>query len=167
MNKVLNCLDTFSNAINPCLTDDEITQKTTIIGMIERLLEFVCLQNGNQIALFIAEQGPECISSKKNDLLTCFNQTYGKFITNEISEIDYTKFTISQENCADLKKFENCVVGELKICQESTPANLVEALFRYVKKETICKDQKSSASSLSFLSLIVLIMSMFLSFYNN
>ncbi|XP_070502413.1 27 kDa glycoprotein-like [Chironomus tepperi] len=163
--KALNCLEAFSNATNPCLTNDEISHKRTTIGMIRRLLEFVCHHNGNQIALFIAEQGPECIESNERQLVTCFNQTYGKFITNELPAIEDVKFTISRENCVDLKKFEDCVVGELEKCEESTPANLAEALFRYVKRETICKDQNimSSASSV-YLSIILLVMSIFLNF---
>lgn len=45
---------------------------------------------------------------------------------------------IKEENCHDMDKLEECVVKELETCKESTPANLVEALFRFVRKETPC-----------------------------
>lgn len=45
---------------------------------------------------------------------------------------------IKEENCHDMDKLEKCVVTELETCKESTPANLVEALFRFVRKETPC-----------------------------
>lgn len=161
----MTCLEAFLNATNPCLTIDEISHKKTAIGMVRRLLEFVCHHNGNQIALFIAEQGPECIESKGQQLVTCFNQTYGKFITNELPAIEEIKFTISQNNCVDLKKFENCVVSELEKCHESTPANLAEALFKYVKRETICRDSNmKSSSAFPYLSTILLITSIFVNY---
>ena len=164
--KALTCLEAFSNATNPCLTADEISHKKTAIGMIERLLEFVCHHNGNQIALFIAEEGPECIDSKKNQLLSCFNQTYGNFITNELPAVEDIQFTILQENCMDLKKFEDCVIDELETCKESTPANLVEALFNYVKRETICRNPNMiSSSEFPFLSTILFILPVFLTLY--
>lgn len=138
--EALTCLDTFSNATDPCLTDEEKAHKKTFNGIIRRLLEFVCHDNGNQIALFIAEEGPECFSSKKDQLVNCFNQTYSKYFTTEIPSLDnIPTFTITKQNCVDLKSFEDCVVDELEKCRESTPANLVEALFRYIKRETPCK----------------------------
>jgi hypothetical protein len=47
-----------------------------------------------------------------------------------------------------MDKLEICVVSELEKCKESTPANLVEALFRFVRKETPCgKIKKTSGSN--------------------
>lgn len=39
-----------------------------------------------------------------------------------------------------MDELEICIVRELEQCKESTPANLVEALFRFVRKETPCKN---------------------------
>ncbi|KAL7027099.1 hypothetical protein ACKWTF_005307 [Chironomus riparius] len=162
----LICLEALSNATDPCLTNDEKSHKNAAVGMIRRLLEFVCHHNGNQIALFIAERGPECIDLKKNHLLTCFNQTYGKLITNELPAVEDIEFTISQENCIDLRKFEDCVIGELEGCEESTSANLAEALFKYVKKETICRNPNTKSSSeFPLLSVNLLILCIVLSLF--
>lgn len=55
---------------------------------------------------------------------------------------------IKEENCRDMDKLEACVVRELETCKESTPANLVEALFRFVRKETPCnKYSKKTAAA--------------------
>lgn len=132
----LNCFEAFTNASSPCLNAEEKAFKKVFVGMIKRILDFVCHHNGNQIALFIAENGPECFKSKANELVTCFRTTFDKYslVTLESSP----KFKISPEDCGDIRKFENCLVSELEKCKESTTANLAEAIFRYVKKETVC-----------------------------
>lgn len=33
-----------------------------------------------------------------------------------------------------------CVVKHLERCEESTPANLVESMFKFVRNETVCDD---------------------------
>lgn len=37
-----------------------------------------------------------------------------------------------------MTKLQNCVVNELESCAESTPANLVDAMFKFVRNETPC-----------------------------
>ncbi|XP_070504653.1 27 kDa hemolymph protein-like [Chironomus tepperi] len=137
-NPVLKCLDTFANATTVCLNAEEKAFKIVFMRMVTRILDFVCHNNGNQIALFISESGPECFKSKANNLATCFRKNFEKY--NIMTFDSPPTFKISRENCADIKKFENCVVSELENCRESTSANLAEAMFRYVKKETVCKN---------------------------
>jgi len=137
-NPAVTCLETFANATDPCLNAEEKAFKKIFIAMVKRILDFVCHNNGNHIALFIAENGPECFKSSTNNLVTCFNKAFDKY--NLLSFESPPTFKISQENCGDIKKFEDCVVSELEKCRESTSANLAEALFRYVKKETVCKN---------------------------
>jgi len=109
------------------------------INITKSLLEFVCHENGNQIALFIAEEGPECFNSKVDELQECFNTTMGKYFGNEMPTMDnLPTLIIKEDNCRDMDRLEACVVKELELCKESTPANLVEALFRFVRKETPC-----------------------------
>lgn len=134
----LKCFEAFTNASSPCLNEEEKAFKKVFVGMIKRILDFVCHHNGNQIALFIAENGPECLKSNANELVTCFRKTFDKY--SLVTLDSPPTFKISQENCGDIKKFENCVVSKLEKCRESTTANLAEAIFRYVKKETVCKD---------------------------
>lgn len=142
------CVDNFTVSIDPCLTQEEKDQKTVFINITKSLLEFVCHENGNQIALFIAEEGPECFESKRDDLYNCFNKTMGKYVNNEMPSLEnLPTLVIKEENCLDMDKLEECVVNELEKCKESTPANLVEALFRFVRKETPCVKKKVSVNS--------------------
>jgi Protein of unknown function (DUF1397) len=99
-------------------------------------------------AVFIAEEGPECFSDKQEALENCLNSTMGKYFGNEMPTLDnLPTFVIKDEHCHDMNKLEACVVAELEKCKESTPANLMEALFRFVRKETPCKDVKKTKKS--------------------
>jgi hypothetical protein len=103
----------------------------------------IFLRNGNQIALFIAEEGPECFELKRDNLIGCFNKTMGKYVKDEVHSLEnLPTLVIKEENCDDMDTLEACVVFELEQCKESTPANLVEALFRFVRKETPCGTKK-------------------------
>lgn len=41
-------------------------------------------------------------------------------------------------DCSDMGHLQNCIVDVLEVCEESTPANLVESLFKFVRNETPC-----------------------------
>ena len=67
----------------------------------------------------------------------------GKYVKDEMPTLEnLPTLVIKEENCVDMDKLEECVVFELEQCKESTPANLVEALFRFVRKETPCGKKK-------------------------
>lgn len=67
------------------------------------------------------------------------NSTLGSYFSEGVPTIDkLPSLVIKEENCRDMDKLETCIVQELETCKESTPANLVEALFRFVRKETPC-----------------------------
>lgn len=113
--------------------------------------------------MFIAEEGPECFQSKTDELQDCFNATLGKYTSDDLPSIDnLPSLIIKEENCRDMDKLELCVVKELETCKESTPANLVEALFRFVRKETPCaqfkpKKEGRSGGDITKISINVLV----------
>lgn len=52
--------------------------------------------------------------------------------------------TISEPvfSCSDMDRLQTCVVEKLEACEESTPANLVDAMFKFVRNETVCGEMK-------------------------
>lgn len=134
---LIECVNTFANAVDPCLDSDEKVFKTSGLDIFKNLLNFVCHKDGDQIALFIAEKGPECFLEQKNDLISCVNETFSGYVP-ETNITSIPKLVIGPKQCADFTKLQNCMVRELEQCDESTPANLVESLFRYIKKGSPC-----------------------------
>lgn len=44
---------------------------------------------------------------------------------------------------SEMDLLQICIVKSLEKCQESTPANLVESMFKFVRKETPCVNMTS------------------------
>lgn len=76
-------MENFTAIIEPCLEPQEIEGKKTFVKIFKNLLNFVCFKDGDQIALFIAEKGPECFNDRKDDLITCMNGTFYKHLPSQ------------------------------------------------------------------------------------
>lgn len=136
----IECVDTFSADIDVCLDDEERESKRVFVNLVHGLLNFVCHKDGDQIALFIAEKGPECFQEQKQPLIDCFNGTLRGYLdesTPSQSE-GIPKLVMGQKQCDDMDNLRACFVRVLEDCQESTPANLVESMFKFVRRETPC-----------------------------
>lgn len=81
-------MDNFTVAIEPCLDEKEIANKRTFVNIFTNLLNFVCHKDGDQIALFIAEKGPECFNDKKDGLIHCINSTLSSYIPTETPTLE-------------------------------------------------------------------------------
>lgn len=155
----IDCLNNFGHALEPCLDPTETDFQRIFINIVSKLLDFICYRDGDMIALFIAENGPKCINEHKDQLIECFNSTFHKYIPTE-TPTSLPQLQIGAEQCkyviiiceemnyflnqfhfisSDMNALQLCVVKQLEKCEESTPANFVESMFKFVRKETVCK----------------------------
>lgn len=79
----IDCLNNFTHVLEPCLDEKEIEGQKTFVKIFTNLLNFICYKDGDQIALFIAEKGPECFTDKKDQLIDCFNSTFHKYVPED------------------------------------------------------------------------------------
>lgn len=143
----IECMQNFTQTFEPCLTEKEIEHKVVVVKIFTNLLNFVCHKDGDQIALFIAEKGPECFTEKKDAIINCVNSTFGHYVPEKAPTSDnLPQLIIGQEECNDMTKLQHCIIKELETCEESTPANLVEAAFKFIRNETPCVNFTSPAS---------------------
>ncbi|XP_054286497.1 27 kDa glycoprotein-like [Macrosteles quadrilineatus] len=149
-----NCVTNFTEAIEPCLSPEELGTKQTITNITDALISFICFKEGDRIALFIAEGGPDCLQSKYEDIVQCLNSTFSKYTPKETLNPEALKdelpqLKLGQPECNDIKIFQKCVVKHLEQCSEPTPANIVDSMFTFVKKVTPCQqyEVKAGASS--------------------
>lgn len=77
------CLEHFVELLEPCLEQKEIEGKRTFVKIFKNLLNFVCYKDGDQIALFIAEKGPQCFDERKDDLIRCMNETFYDYLPSQ------------------------------------------------------------------------------------
>jgi len=163
-----DCVMDFVNSTNQCLSDEERGSKKLVQNVTEQLLGFVCFKQGDRIALFIAESGPECISDKKEAIAHCINSTLGKHLPGGTPNLysALPQIIVGAEECKDVCALQRCVVRELEKCKEPTPANIVQSMFDYILKVTPCTGCKaerlqlaSGSSKLNF-SILSLALSM-------
>ncbi|XP_030379469.1 27 kDa hemolymph protein [Scaptodrosophila lebanonensis] len=136
------CVREFSALLQPCLTKEEQQQQTVMMRIGATLLGFACTRGGDQLALFVAEQGPECLEANKEAISHCLNRSFHQYLPKDGSVPDLLsrpELLFSPTHCVDLQSFEGCVVHHLEQCTEITPANIVQSVFRVVKNETNCQ----------------------------
>uniref|UniRef100_A0A336L8A3 CSON005901 protein n=1 Tax=Culicoides sonorensis TaxID=179676 RepID=A0A336L8A3_CULSO len=146
----INCVKNFTETIDPCLEPQERENKKIVIEIFTSLVNFVCHKDGDQIALFISEKGPECFKEKQADVLDCVNSTFKGYLPAETPTTidDLPVFSFGQKECHDMSRLQKCVVKVLEDCEESTPANLVDAMFRFVRNKTPCANMTTTADKL-------------------
>lgn len=137
------CLHDFNAQILPCLTPAERAQNAIMMRIITSLLSFICHKNGDQIALFIAEEGPECLEANKENISNCMNATFSAYLpeNGQLPPHELPELVLGPKQCIDLHDFEECVLSYLEKCNVITPANIIESLFRHVKNETKCQEE--------------------------
>lgn len=144
----IHCLDNFTSIVSPCLENDEHESPIVLKRIIQSLLNFVCYKNGDQIALFIGEKGPECLQAEKENIQQCFNSTfYAFFHSSNLSENNVKsmpKLIVGEKQCDDILSLQTCVVARLETCPDITPANLVESMFKFIRNETLCRMYQKS-----------------------
>lgn len=146
----IECMTNFTTLLEPCLEPKEIEGKRTFVKIFKNLLNFVCYKDGDQIALFIAEKGPECFDERKDDLIHCMNKTFSDYLPSEKDiesktvPTELPELVMGQSQCRDMDLLKVCVVQSLEKCEESTPANLVESMFKFVRNETPCVNFNST-----------------------
>ncbi|XP_017114454.1 27 kDa hemolymph glycoprotein [Drosophila elegans] len=140
MPQAKGCLKDFNDAILPCLTADEKRHNGVLQRIADKLLEFICYKNGDQIALFIAEKGPECLTDSRDGIANCLNASFASYLPKEFSpEWNLPQLVLGPKQCVDLYEFETCTVNLLEKCEVITPSNIVESMFRYVRRESSCQ----------------------------
>ncbi|XP_016972229.1 27 kDa glycoprotein [Drosophila rhopaloa] len=144
----VECVNEFSSKVVPCMVEEEREGQDMIKRIIQSLLNFVCHKDGDQIALFISERGPECIESQKDNIQQCVNSTFSEYLNfsdledNRIKSIP--KLTVGQKQCDEMLTLQSCVVSRLEQCADITPANLVESMFNFIRNQTMCRDNQKS-----------------------
>lgn len=95
----IDCMKNLTTSIEPCLSAEEQTHKKTFVNIFTNLLNFVCHKDGDQIALFIAEKGPDCLSSKKDELTRCANETFGGYVVSNVTLDTLPQLVVGPKEC--------------------------------------------------------------------
>ncbi|XP_023940490.2 27 kDa glycoprotein [Bicyclus anynana] len=137
------CFNNITETVKPCFSAEEQKHLKTVHNITEQLAEFVCFKEGDRIALFISENGPQCIQEKQAEIEKCLNSTIDtkmQFDAKNMSLDNLPTIKFDEEQCNKLGELQICIVSALETCSAPTSANIVESLFKFARKATPCKD---------------------------
>ena len=149
--QVKTCIRDFRVHLEACLDSTEKTALNTTLDIVRRLGEFLCYKDGDRLAMFIAEGGVECLNSQQEAVKNCANTTFFNKVSSEISTNSLSNFLMSSDRCGDFENLRDCVVSEMEKCSDSTPANIIEALFKFIYRNT-CKNRTRRSAMLEALT---------------
>ncbi|XP_022123654.2 27 kDa hemolymph protein [Pieris rapae] len=129
-----SCMTGLFNGVYPCLSADVRGHLDSDNNATDRFLDFICHNDGERIALFIAEDGVGCFNEKEDEIIACV----GNLRKNIDAEEEVRHMSIDSF-CNRLTAFTSCTVSSLENCSSPTPSNMAESLFKYVKNSTPCK----------------------------
>ncbi|XP_063226514.1 27 kDa hemolymph protein-like [Bacillus rossius redtenbacheri] len=140
------CISNFTTSIEPCLEEEEKESKRIIHNITSSLLNFICFNEGDRIALFIAEGGVECLQSQREAIQDCLNKTATTYLNSQapLSLESLPSLVLHEQECRDIKTVQQCVVRKLEGCSQPTPSNIISSLFDYVWQMTPCHSMQSA-----------------------
>ncbi|XP_031349686.1 27 kDa glycoprotein-like [Photinus pyralis] len=106
-------------ALRNCLDPSEKSVIHLVNAVIEVVNEFICYEDGARAAMFVSEDGFECVLVKAEKMRTCLSNTIAIHPTLTIILEDYLSMS-------------KCVVRTLDECDDVTAANMVHALMKRV-----------------------------------
>lgn len=166
--QVEQCIVDFNGNITQCLDKEEKAGNIVMMKVVHSMFDFVCYKGGDQIALFYAEKGPECLEENKIEIGHCLNTTLKELPPSEgipdINSITIPKLVMGPKQCTDMYELEKCIVKHLETCDEITPSNIIESMFKFINKESQCLNQTTKSfdkKSRNISSSIHMVSSMF------
>ncbi|XP_022816089.1 27 kDa hemolymph protein-like [Spodoptera litura] len=127
------CIQNLFDGMSPCLSNEAREKLPVAMNGTTQLIDFVCYKDGDRIALFIAEGGPQCFQSKANDIREC-----GAKIKESFPSIEAAKSLGLAGTCGKWDEVTSCIVNKLETCETPTPGNMAESLFNFVRRATPC-----------------------------
>ncbi|VEN62900.1 unnamed protein product [Callosobruchus maculatus] len=136
------CFQNATSFARQCMDIKEQDAFNRSLTILQELQEFVCFKDGDRLAMFVAEGGIECMDQQRQGVQDCLNKTLGARLpdTDELSITNIPTFLFSAKECQDFDTVRTCINAELEKCKDSTPANIIDAFFKFLKKQMPCGD---------------------------
>ena len=96
-----SCLQKFLEVSQRCLREEDRPGLNVTLQMVDSAIAFTCHNSGDRIALFMSEQGVECVTTHKEEILSCINQSVPEVFNtyNNLHNYKMHFYVFQQENC--------------------------------------------------------------------
>jgi len=136
--EIKSCRAPMISALQVCLSDQGDEDVEIINTAIDGALEFMCFKGGERIAIFLAENGTECVTSNSERILSCVNETMPQIESLLQDTMTMNNSLFDPTNCWLESRLKACVVDNLQSCSDPTPANVIEGLIESMIRKTPC-----------------------------
>jgi len=132
------CLQDFLEVSQYCLKERDRPGLNVTLQMVDSAIDFTCHNAGDRIALFMSEDGVECVTAHKEEILACINNSVPEVFNtyNNLNKMHF--YVFQQSNCRKGDAIMQCVETSLMKCEDPTPSNLVHGLLKAMKDGTPC-----------------------------
>ena len=96
------CLASFLAVSRQCLKERDQAGLNITLDMVDSAIQFTCHRDGDRVALFLSEQGAECLTSRYTEILACVNKSVPEIFrqTNQHRRRNRMHFYVfQQQNC--------------------------------------------------------------------
>lgn len=152
------CLVDFLSVSALCLPEEDRPGLNITLAMVDSAIEFTCHNDGDRIALFISEEGVECVTAHQQDMLTCVRKSVPEAFSpmhRRRSHNSMHFYVFQKENCRKGDAIIECVEKSLLKCSDPTPSNLLHGLLQSMREVTPCSVNAAPSTYACFLSRFV------------
>jgi len=155
--EVKDCRAPMISALQVCLSDQGDEDLETIDSAIDGALDFMCFKGGERIAIFLAENGTECVTANSERIASCLNDSMPQIesLLQDLMVLNQSLF--DSNNCWLETRIKECVIDNLQTCSDPTPANVIEGLIDSMIYRTPCHRSTASCLSISWTTLFLIL----------
>ncbi|XP_043245041.1 27 kDa hemolymph glycoprotein-like isoform X2 [Amphibalanus amphitrite] len=138
---IYSCAEIQLAKLSTCLNETERAKDYPghMMNGLRAAIDFLCFQDGERIAIFLGDKGQECVSANatRDSVQGCLKSHN---LTEHVSEqFGSLTYGFTPDNCDRLFVAHDCVVDGLRLCEDSTPSNVVDSLLLAFEKPLPCK----------------------------
>ncbi|KAL1502045.1 hypothetical protein ABEB36_007249 [Hypothenemus hampei] len=146
---VYGCLNNTLTSVRKCLSTNESKSFDKSLDIIHEMQQFICFKEGDRLALFYSEGGVSCMEMQQEELKKCVNTTILNQKLDEEMLVSTLPLIFEEQDCTTFEEFRQCVRTAFEKCPDTTPANVVDAAFKFLKKQTACQKKMFNTESQS------------------
>ncbi|XP_045600946.1 27 kDa glycoprotein [Procambarus clarkii] len=149
--RLMACAEALFTKLERCMNERELRDLNITRKAIDAGIDFICHNDGDKIALFMAEEGEECINSQKDKIQSCIEEKVPDLEETQSDplSIGINDLVINEENCKKVNAMHQCVVKYTEQCEDPTPSNILDSLIMQILKVTPCWQTSSAPTFMS------------------
>ncbi|RXG73358.1 27 kDa hemolymph glycoprotein [Armadillidium vulgare] len=149
--EILECVNVNVEIVQPCLSEQQTIDLNVTLEALQSAMDFTCFENGDRIALFMAEEGIPCLQNTSDSIKECIENSVPevKEAEEDPNKIQLDKFLINDANCKKISEAHKCVTTITSECEDPTPSNILDSLITQALKVTPCAQTTTYALNAS------------------